>query len=241
MKWDLIDSGFSRAENNMAIDYELLASLTSSSNPMLHLYDWMKPSVTYGHFIEPTHYFDFNALEKNGIEIARRPTGGGIIFHQCDLAFSVIVPLHHPGYSLNTLENYQFVNEKVREVLKLYWGGEIKETMLLIDEECSATRGTCHKFCMAKPTKYDVMIQGRKIGGAAQRRTKQGFLHQGSISIGLLDKEYIQAILGGKADVADAMYANSFPLLGMRVVSEDELSEARNALKNYLKEVILTG
>jgi lipoate-protein ligase A len=35
--------------------------------------------------------------------------------------------------------------------------------------------------CFANPVRADVMIDGRKIAGAAQRRTRGGLLHQGSI------------------------------------------------------------
>jgi lipoate-protein ligase A len=35
--------------------------------------------------------------------------------------------------------------------------------------------------CFAKPVRADVMIDGRKIAGAAQRRTRRGLLQQGSI------------------------------------------------------------
>jgi lipoate-protein ligase A len=47
---------------------------------------------------------------------------------------------------------------------------------------------------MARPTKYDVMLQGRKIAGAAQRKTKAGFLHQGTIALLCPDPELLGAV-----------------------------------------------
>jgi len=35
--------------------------------------------------------------------------------------------------------------------------------------------------CFANPVRADVMLNGRKIAGAAQRRTRRGLLQQGSI------------------------------------------------------------
>jgi lipoyl(octanoyl) transferase len=35
--------------------------------------------------------------------------------------------------------------------------------------------------CFANPVRADVLIDGRKIAGAAQRRTRRGLLQQGSI------------------------------------------------------------
>ena len=39
----------------------------------------------------------------------------------------------------------------------------------------------CDNECFANPVRADVMIDGRKIAGAAQRRTRRGLLQQGSI------------------------------------------------------------
>ena len=35
--------------------------------------------------------------------------------------------------------------------------------------------------CFANPVRADVMMDGRKVAGAAQRRTRRGLLQQGSI------------------------------------------------------------
>ncbi|MFZ3375780.1 MAG: hypothetical protein WA183_09525, partial [Chthoniobacterales bacterium] len=35
--------------------------------------------------------------------------------------------------------------------------------------------------CFATPVRADVLVDGRKVAGAAQRRTQAGLLHQGSI------------------------------------------------------------
>jgi lipoate-protein ligase A len=42
-------------------------------------------------------------------------------------------------------------------------------------------RGYTRRLCFANPVEADVMIDNRKIAGAAQRRTRAGLLHQGSI------------------------------------------------------------
>jgi lipoyl(octanoyl) transferase len=42
-------------------------------------------------------------------------------------------------------------------------------------------RGYSRHLCFANPVRADVMIDSRKIAGAAQRRTRAGLLHQGSM------------------------------------------------------------
>jgi lipoate-protein ligase A len=89
---------------------------------------------------------------------------------------------------------------------------------------------------MAKPTKYDVMIHGKKIGGAAQRKTRHGFLHQGSISIGFLPETYLIEVLAGGSQVLEGMRQNSFTLLGNEW-SKQQLEEARQQLRILLIQV----
>src|SRR5262249_12094411 len=137
-----------------------------------------------------------------------------------------------PFFSTNPLENYTFVNSRV------IWAVEqmIGATAQLLPEEPPALDEHCRRFCMAMPTKYDVMIQGKKIGGAAQRKTRHGFLHQGSISIGFLPETYLQEILTGGTQVLAGMRQNSFALLeGMW--TKEQLLEARAELRSLLQKV----
>src|SRR5213078_4671110 len=46
--------------------------------------------------------------------------------------------------------------------------------------------------CFANPVRADVMIDGRKIAGAAQRRTRRGLLQQGSIQGVTLENDLAQ-------------------------------------------------
>ena len=64
-------------------------------------------------FYRSGRHLDLKALEASGLHLARRPTGGGIIFHLTDFAFSVLIPANHPSFSQNTLENYALVNRPV--------------------------------------------------------------------------------------------------------------------------------
>src|SRR6266700_1709494 len=45
----------------------------------------------------------------------------------------------------------------------------------------TAQRAVPTNVCFANPVRADVMLNGRKVAGAAQRRTRAGLLHQGSI------------------------------------------------------------
>jgi lipoate-protein ligase A len=197
----ILDTGVSAAAENMRCDAELLDALDPAGEPILHLYDWAKPSATYGYFVRPEEY-----LIPGTVDFARRPTGGGIVFHIWDLAFSFLMPSNHPHFSLSTLGNYEFVNSAVLKTVQSYFS-LAPELILKDGVEISAE---CQNFCMAKPTQYDVVYQGKKIAGAAQRRRKQGYLHQGTISLCSPDVALLKAVLLSKEDVVRAMQTFTF-------------------------------
>ncbi len=230
----ICDTGAGSAETNMAFDAELLDHLDPKGEPILHLYRWKKPSATYGYFISPEKHFDLKKVQEREIDLARRPTGGGIIFHIWDLAFSFLMPSEHPAFSQNTLENYLFVNEAVLEAMKSLF--ELKQAEL-IPHEPVPLAPDCRNFCMAKPTQYDVMHEGLKVAGAAQRRRKQGYLHQGSISLAYPQIDLLKEILVSEEEVLQAMEAYSFAPLGQNIQNLDAAGkEIEKALTHYLME-----
>jgi len=231
--WSILDTGPATAQRNMDLDAKLLSDLDpNSSSPILHLYDWSAPSVTYGHFIDPSRYF----IQDPHVDLARRPTGGGIIFHTTDWAFSILVPAAHPAYSLNVMENYAFVNRLVIDLITQFMGNGYGSQMTLLSQEPLACNQPVSCFCMAKPTRYDVMVNGKKVGGGAQRRTKAGFLHQGSISLAPPDEKLVESALLPGISVRKAMQENTFALL--RDTSSADLQEARRALAALFPSIL---
>lgn len=201
----ILDTGIQSAEFNMRFDEKLLEEL---KNPTLHLYQWARPSATFGYFIRPENHLDLKKAAYHNLDLARRPTGGGIVFHIWDLAFSFLLPSSHPSFSENTLENYRFVNNAVLAAVRSFLS--LQEPLELIAANAPSLGPDCQNFCMAKPTQYDVVYQGMKIAGAAQRKRKQGYLHQGTIALGRPDFSLLNDVLLSKSDVLAAMMSYSF-------------------------------
>jgi len=207
---EILDTGSNSAKKNMQIDSDLLEGLDTCTRPILHLYSWSKPTVSFGYFIDVSKYLNTDKLRAKEIDFTRRPTGGGIVFHLWDYAFSFLMPRSHRLFSENTLENYRFVNNIVLESLK----GFLEETGLkLIGQDINAENLIQVNFCMAHPTKYDVIMNGKKVAGASQRKTKKGYLHQGTISIGLPKQEILRDVLL-QDNILDSMMKYSFAPLG---------------------------
>ncbi len=228
-------SGKRLAQCNMDFDALLLTDLHLQNEPVLHLYDWEKDSITYGYFFKPERWLNLEFLKNQGVDLARRPTGGGCVFHMCDFAFSILIPASYPAFSLNTLENYAFINRMVITVLRRFLLGNPQ--FKLLSEETPPKEGAFTHFCMAKPTKYDVMLDGKKVAGAAQRKTKEGYLHQGTIFLTKMAEPFLRDLLSVRV-VADGIRDNSFPLLEGSPTTEEILS-ARKTLSTLFEDVFL--
>ncbi|MEX0961781.1 MAG: hypothetical protein WDZ28_02865 [Simkaniaceae bacterium] len=231
--WKILDTGQNSAQHNMELDKKLLEALKPDDAPMLHFYDWERESATYGYFIKYEQFIDTKKVLKKNIDICRRPTGGGILFHQFDLAFTVLIPAGYPGFSENTLKNYALVNRGVQEAVGSILKENEKAELLEADPQPLSDR--CRHFCYAKPTIYDVMIGSKKVAGAAQRRKKQGLLHQGSISIQAPNLDYLREILIDNESLITAFSQNSFSLLPYDAPPSDR-HQMRQVLKEGLKQ-----
>ena len=152
------------AAMNMAIDEALLESATA---PSLRFYGWRQPSLSFGYF---GRYADVSEHE-NEREIVRRWTGGGIVLHGADLTYSVILPTRDREPLSPSREIYAEIHEAIRVALS----HEVAAALAAGDAP------KVSDACFANPVAADVLVDGRKIAGAAQRRTRAGLLHQGSI------------------------------------------------------------
>jgi lipoate---protein ligase len=231
------------AQEIMDRDKEMLDSIKRDDAPILHFYSWNSPSATYGYFIDPRKHLNLHNCEKLEIDLARRPTGGGIVFHLWDWAFSFILPVSHPRFSSDTLDNYFFVNSQallaIKDFLKKRRGKE-EEPFSIFSVDKFESGKPSYNFCMATPTKYDVIVEGKKAVGAAQRRTKEGYLHQGTISLFLPDPFILnQLLLDSK--VAQLMLLNTFSLLSNKEKSFDlEVNNLKALLISYFEKSLST-
>ena len=232
----VLDTGSHSAVENMAVDQKFLSDLENGQTPILHLYEWNKPSITYGHFAKPERLLNMKEVEKAGIELARRSTGGGLTLHFTDYAFSFLMPSDHPNFSSNTLENYRFVNHLVYQSVQSLI--EEERGLSYYNESEKGKVDEALNFCMAKPTKYDVLYKGKKVGGAAQRKTAKGYLHHGTISLALPDSELLEKILISKRSF-DAINQNTYYFIPNHL-DQKKLLSVRKKVKENLIEAFLS-
>lgn len=195
---------------NMAIDEALLESVQV---PSLRLYRWDHPALSFGYF---GHYADVSTYAPER-DLVRRWTGGGIVLHGNDLTYSIVIPALDPSFAGSPISIYPAVHGAIRNAL-LATGREAE----LAREESPKTS----EACFANPVRADVLVNGQKVAGAAQRKTRAGLLQQGSIQhVDLVEdfgprfaaelsnepiaKELDDVILNRAAEIAAQKYATS--------------------------------
>lgn len=173
------------AAENMALDEALLELTSNEAAPLLRLYRWAEPAVSFG-------YFDRLAVVQARFPdrtLVRRWTGGGAVDHAADVTFALAAPRSHPLGVMTALESYRAIHGVVVEALRRAGidavlagaGGLVPDDSSAVCAPLPpAARGEIDP-CFVRPVCADVLSAGRKVAGGAQRRTRGGLLHQGSI------------------------------------------------------------
>jgi lipoate-protein ligase A len=172
--WDFLQSPAADAATNMALDDVLLRTAAARGRPLLRVYSWLKPAISIGYFQK------FPAEHAGKFEIVRRPTGGGLVYHGEDTTFTVVAPPSHRLHKLTTTKAYCTIHEAVARVAGA--------TLLVAG---NAPRDQYE--CFQRPVAGDVMAGDRKLAGGAQRRNRDGLLHQGSIAAHISGEQLCRA------------------------------------------------
>ena len=166
--WYLLQSGPGPADFNMALDEAMLQAMPRLGQPVLRFYSWTERAASFGYFQK---YADVERLTLLR-PLVRRPTGGGLVPHEADWTYSLALPPGNPWYALTAMQSYQRVHEWIQAAFA---------RLGVVTELAPAGLKTQPGQCFQGYERFDVLWRGRKIAGAAQRRTRDGLLIQGSI------------------------------------------------------------
>lgn len=170
---------------NMALDEAMMLAATE---PWMRVYRWDKPSISIG-FSQP---IDVVPEEYRTWPVVRRWTGGGVVVHDGDWTYTLAMPAADALSQQRAADAYRWVHEAMVRALTEagFGGGELQP------ESTSDGMGVC----FIEPAKFDVVWQGNKIAGAAQRRAKSGYLHQGTIQSMTLPESFDQGFAAQMAE-----------------------------------------
>ena len=166
--WLLLESGRCGYAFNMALDEALLQAMPRLQRPVLRFYGWTEKAASFGYFQRISDVERATALRP----LVRRPTGGGIVPHDADWTYSIVFPATHEWHSLPALESYRRAHAWIQKAFA---------SVGINTRLANAARKVGAGQCFAGHEKFDVLWRGQKIAGAAQRRTRDGLLIQGSV------------------------------------------------------------
>ena len=176
-EWRVLPFRRGDAAENMAIDEAVFRErIRTKGPPTLRFYGWRKPAVSIGHFQDARREIDIAACRRLGIAIVRRPSGGKAVLHERELTYAVIAGDDLPLFPPDILETYRIISDCIVGGLAVC--GIRAEMQSDGRGKAAESLGTS---CFAVSSRYELLVDGRKICGAAQVRSCGAFLQHGAL------------------------------------------------------------
>ena len=199
--WRFLDGGWASGARQMAVDDALLTLCgRGESMPTLRLFGFRPACLSLGRF-QPAE----QVPSPPGLDLVRRPSGGGAVVHRGDICYSIVLPLSHPLAIGGIRQSYQRLAHGLAAGL---------ESLGLppLSTDAASRPSQRSGWCFEAAAPYELTLAGRKLVGSAQARHKGSLLQQGSIRL--------------EPEPAEASQATSLREALGRPVSWDELAEA---------------
>ncbi len=194
---------------NMAADQFLLEQCFDTGTVYVRFYLWAEPTITLGYMQKPDEVLDLRKVREDQISWIKRPTGGRAVLHDKDLTYSCIFPNNFPGMGSTVQQSYQIITDCL-----LYGLVSLGVPCQAHDsyEDYLNLKREVKLPCFLAPNRDEIMVNGKKLVGSAQRRSTKGVLQHGSIpfsdryrrlplylNVSEKEKEKHQILLGSKS------------------------------------------
>lgn len=215
--WRLLDLTAYNACMNMAIDEAMLKACARKrfAASTIRFYTWIPAAVSIGCLQKISGHFDLNQAKNSGLAVVRRPTGGRAVLHKGDITCSLVLAENNPVVPRGVVASYQKISQAIRRGLGI----------LGMDAQlCPERRISRSPFCFSGTAKYEILVQGKKVMGSAQRREQGALLQQGSIMIED-QRELIRQLFP---------QPECFSRSGEKAASEEEAGQATTADSEFI-------
>ena len=152
MKLRLLLHNYENAYKNMAIDEAML----NSGIPTMRLYKWKPSAISIGYFQSMEEEVNMDACHRNGINVIRRITGGGAVYHDSigEITYSIVLPA----------SMFPSIPESYKAIGRCLINGFER---IGLEAEYAGIN--------------DIVVNGKKISGSAQTRRHGIILQHGTI------------------------------------------------------------
>jgi lipoate-protein ligase A len=159
-EWRYLITEDNNAAYNMAIDKAvMIANSEKKVPPTIRFYTWKPPAISIGYFQSLNDEVDLDLCKKLGVNYVRRITGGGAVFHEKELTYSIVIS-----------ESYKEIPKNIIDSYRRICGALIKGLKIL---------GIESKYVPIN----DIITEGKKISGNAQTRKYKTILQHGTVLI----------------------------------------------------------
>jgi lipoate-protein ligase A len=181
--WRFLDTGAADGASNMALDEAIMRAVaTGRVPPTLRVYAWQPPCLSLGRFQTLEQQVDVAACQRQGIDVVRRPSGGGAVLHDRELTYSLTAPEDDTRVAGSVIESYRRISAGlVQGLARLGVAAELAEPAERRNPFSSRKRVSISPVCFEAPSDYEVLVGGRKLVGSAQVRQGGVLLQHGSI------------------------------------------------------------
>lgn len=163
---------------NMAVDEALLESAAENELCSLRWYRWDQPTISLGYFQKNETEDQIDAWK--GLPRVRRLSGGGAILHHHELTYSFAIPASHP-LSKSPPDLYLKIHQPLIDVLAAH-------DLPVVFRGVSIKAESEPFLCFGRGDERDLVYQGNKVLGSAQRRRRGAIVQHGSLL--LLTSDY---------------------------------------------------
>jgi lipoate-protein ligase A len=175
--WRFIVDSAADGATNMAVDEAILTAVVEGLSPStLRFYAWSPPCLSVGRN-QPLADVDLSACRRAGVDVVRRPTGGGAILHADELTYSVALLQSDPRATGDVVESYRRLSEGL--LAGLHCLG-VEAVQAVGQRKRTADRTA---ICFETPSAYEITAGGRKLVGSAQWRARGGMLQHGTLPL----------------------------------------------------------
>lgn len=193
---------------NMAIDEAIGDEVAAgSSPPTIRFYGWMPNAVSIGRFQSIEDEVDVERCRAWGIDVVRRRTGGGAVFHngEGEVTYSVICP--EPEIGTDIAASYRTICGWVMEALNDL---NIRSSFRPVN---------------------DIVVDGRKISGSAQTRRNGVILQHGTVLYSLNPDLMFGSLKIRKEKLADkGIQRPQQGITCVKEISNASMDDLKNAL-----------
>ncbi len=172
-----------RGARQMAIDEAILNSaIKGLSGNTIRFYTWKPSAISIGFFQSMKEEIDIDIAKKSGVDVVRRYTGGGAVFHQHELTYSLVVS--EKDVPSDIVESYEHICRGI--ILGL------------------AELGISASFSPIN----DILVGVKKISGNAQTRKGGYVLQHGTILLDIDVEKMFSLLLVPNEKIKDKLIKN---------------------------------